>query len=88
MSESVNEIQRFGRTNGEPLVSIIVLNYNGVEWLARCFASIAAQTILPQIETVLVDNCSTDNSVEVARPLLFRSAHGLPGPKRREPGLL
>jgi GT2 family glycosyltransferase len=65
-----NRIEHFGRADGQPLVSIIVLNCNGTNWLPKCFESIKAQTILNQIETVMVDNNSTDDSVAVARKLL------------------
>jgi GT2 family glycosyltransferase len=63
-------IERFGRANGQPLVSIVVLNCNGAAWLPKCFDSIKAQTIIGQIETVMVDNNSSDDSVAVARKLL------------------
>jgi hypothetical protein len=43
---------------------------HGANWLPKCFGSIKAQTILDQIETVMVDNNSTDDSVAVARKLL------------------
>ncbi len=65
-----NDIEHFGHTDGEPLVSIVVLNCNGANWLPKCFESIKAQTILNQIETVMVDNNSSDDSVAVARKLL------------------
>ena len=65
-----SHIEHFGRRDGEPLVSIVVLNCNGANWLPKCFGSIQAQTILNQIETVMVDNHSTDDSVAVARNLL------------------
>jgi glycosyltransferase involved in cell wall biosynthesis len=65
-----SHIERFGRMDGQPLVSIVVLNCNGANWLPKCFESIKAQTILGQIETVMVDNHSTDDSVAVARQLL------------------
>jgi len=64
------QVERFGSSAGQPLVSIIVLNCNGAGWLPKCFASIKTQTILPQIETIMVDNRSTDDSVAVARGLL------------------
>ena len=64
------QIETFGNASGQPLVSIVVLNCNGANWLPKCFESIRAQTVLNQIETVMVDNNSTDNSVEVARRLL------------------
>jgi GT2 family glycosyltransferase len=64
------QIERFGNANGQSLVSIVVLNCNGANWLQKCFASIKTQTILNQIETVMVDNNSTDDSIAVARKLL------------------
>ena len=61
------QIEKFGAANGEPLVSIIVLNCNGANWLPKCFETIQAQTIIGQIETIMVDNNSSDDSVAVAR---------------------
>jgi len=61
------QIERFGTANGQPLVSIIVLNCNGVMWLPKCFETIKAQTIIDRIETILVDNNSSDDSVPTAR---------------------
>lgn len=51
-----------------PLVSVIVPNYNYGQVLGQCLRSIQAQTY-PRMEIVLVDDCSTDNSVEVAQSL-------------------
>jgi GT2 family glycosyltransferase len=55
-----------------PLLSIIVLNCDGANWLPKCFETILAQTIIGQIETIMVDNKSSDNSVEVARQLFAK----------------
>jgi GT2 family glycosyltransferase len=65
------QVERFGNVDGQPLVSIVVLNCNGANWLPKCFESIKAQTISNQIETIMVDNNSTDDSVAVARKLLI-----------------
>lgn len=46
-----------------PKVSIIVLNYNGLHFLEPCLSSIRKQTY-SRIETIVVDNNSTDGSVE------------------------
>lgn len=43
-------------------ISVIVLNYNGVSFLNKCFTSIFKQDY-PNVEIILVDNASTDNSV-------------------------
>ena len=61
------QIERFGRGDGQPLVSIVVLNCNGANWLPKCFETIKTQTIVGQIETIMVDNNSSDDSVAVAR---------------------
>lgn len=47
-------------------VSVIVVNYNGRAFLPRLFRSLDDQT-LPPHEVVLVDNASTDGSVEMVR---------------------
>ncbi|HEV2455187.1 MAG TPA: glycosyltransferase family 2 protein [Verrucomicrobiae bacterium] len=61
------QIEKFGRGNIHPLISIIVLNCNGSNWLPKCFESIMTQTIIDQIETIMVDNNSSDDSTQVAR---------------------
>jgi len=61
------QIERFGSAKTQPLLSIVVLNCNGVMWLPKCFETILGQTIIDQIETIMVDNNSTDTSVATAR---------------------
>lgn len=46
-----------------PLVSVLVLNYNGLRFLQNCFDSLLASHY-PNYEIYLVDNNSTDTSVE------------------------
>ena len=46
-----------------PLVSILVLNYNGKEYLQACYDSLLAGDY-PAVEIVLVDNKSTDDSID------------------------
>lgn len=45
-------------------VSVLVAVHNSVQWLPRCFASLASQTY-DNIEVVCVDDASTDNSLQV-----------------------
>jgi len=45
----------------EPLISVIVLNWNGLAFLDECFQSLAMQT-WPNKEFIFVDNGSTDGS--------------------------
>jgi GT2 family glycosyltransferase len=49
-----------------PLVSIVVLNYNGIHHLKTCLDSLL-RTDYPNFEIILVDNGSTDGSVEFVR---------------------
>lgn len=58
--------------NDGPLVSVIVPNYNYGASLALCLRAIQEQTYQP-LEIVLVDDCSTDDSVAVAAGLGIRA---------------
>ncbi|MGM9571812.1 MAG: glycosyltransferase [bacterium] len=53
-----------GDENYQPLVSVIVPNYNHEPYLAERLESIYAQTY-KNIEVILLDDCSTDNSKEI-----------------------
>jgi GT2 family glycosyltransferase len=57
------------QTNGR-VVSVIVLNYNGAQWIKRCIDSVLNQTISEQIELIVADNCSTDGSDRIAEEML------------------
>src|SRR5437868_10080618 len=50
----------------EPLVSVITPVYNGEKYLAVCIESVLAQTY-QNWEYVIVNNCSTDRSLEIAQ---------------------
>jgi GT2 family glycosyltransferase len=49
--------------NSDPLVSIIVVNYNGLKYCRDCFRSIR-ELNYPNYEVLMVDNFSTDGSVD------------------------
>jgi GT2 family glycosyltransferase len=49
--------------NNTPLVSIIIVNWNGGKYIEKCLESVFAQTF-KNFEVILVDNGSTDNSSE------------------------
>jgi|GEM_PF-349389 len=49
-----------------PLVSVIIINWNGQKWLKRCLDTLSNQTYL-NIELIMVDNASTDGSVDYVR---------------------
>jgi len=51
-------------SSNKPVVSVIVANFNNAEYIEDCFESILAQTY-PNIEVVIADDCSTDNSIDI-----------------------
>ncbi len=46
-----------------PLVSIIIVNYNGMRYIRECLASVLSQQY-PDYEVIVVDNASSDGSRE------------------------
>jgi glycosyltransferase involved in cell wall biosynthesis len=50
----------------QPLVSVVTPVYNGADYVAECIESVLKQTY-ENWEYVIVDNCSTDGTVEIAR---------------------
>ena len=51
---------------GSPLVTVIIPTYNRRRWIGECLDSIKAQTY-PHVETLVIDDCSTDGTVEWLR---------------------
>lgn len=49
-----------------PLVSVVVANYNGAQFLRGCLDSLRMQTY-PRIEVIVVDDASADGSVDLVR---------------------
>lgn len=54
------------KDNLQPLVSIIVVTYNSSEYVLETLESAMAQTY-QNIELIVSDDCSTDNTVEICR---------------------
>lgn len=49
-------------------LSIIILNYNSGDYLRKCLQSLSESDFSNyQIETIVVDNCSTDNSISLSQ---------------------
>ena len=55
-----------------PIVSIIVTNYNYGKFLHRCLRSCFSQKFL-DYEVLVIDDFSTDNSIEILQPFLESS---------------
>lgn len=46
-----------------PRVAVMVLNHNGMKWIHRCLSSVI-HTEYPEMQVYLIDNASTDGSVD------------------------
>ncbi|MBP8959662.1 MAG: glycosyltransferase [Bacteroidales bacterium] len=57
----------------EPLVSIIVITYNSAKYVVETFESAKAQTY-KNIELIISDDCSTDDTVEICRKWLSENS--------------
>jgi GT2 family glycosyltransferase len=53
-----------------PVMSVIVLNYNGAPWLERCLGSLRRQTLFDRVEILVADNASPDRSDQLAAALM------------------
>ncbi|HVM14495.1 MAG TPA: glycosyltransferase [Egibacteraceae bacterium] len=51
-----------------PLVSIVILNHSGASHLRRCLPALVS-TDYPSLELIVVDNASTDESVDIVKNL-------------------
>lgn len=57
------------RPDDGPLVSVVILNYNGGKFVKKCLTSVL-DTQYGNLEVIFVDNASTDGSFELAKNLL------------------
>ena len=48
-------------------LALIMASYNKGPYIERCIKSISEQTYIDKTEVIIVDDCSTDNSVEILR---------------------
>jgi glycosyltransferase involved in cell wall biosynthesis len=53
-------------SDSKPFVSVLTPVYNGADYLAECIESVLGQTY-GNFEYVVVNNCSTDGTLEIAR---------------------
>lgn len=52
---------------GAPKITVVIPNYNGIEYIEPCLLTIMAQTMAESIETIVVDNASTDGSSQIVK---------------------
>lgn len=55
-----------------PLVSVVIVNFNGADFILDCLDALFASKIDGEMEVVFVDNASTDDSLTVVTPYLNR----------------
>ena len=55
------------RSEGAPLVSVVIPAYNEENYLPACLESIKRQDYAGEYEVIVVDNASTDNTAQIAR---------------------
>ncbi|MEI6970006.1 MAG: glycosyltransferase family 2 protein [bacterium] len=55
--------------SSNPDTTIVIPNHNGACWLPECLTSLRAQTLAPG-EVIMVDNGSTDGSVDIAKKII------------------
>lgn len=58
----------------QPLVSVVVITYNSSKYIIDGLESVKAQTY-PNIELIISDDCSTDNTVAICQKWLEKNAH-------------
>jgi glycosyltransferase involved in cell wall biosynthesis len=61
----------------QPLVSVIVVTYNSADWVLETLESIKAQTY-GNIELIITDDCSTDNTAVIVKDWLVISRERFP----------
>lgn len=59
----------------EPVVSIIIPVYNVEPYVRECIESVMAQTSTERMECLIVDDCGTDESMDVVRAII-KDYHG------------
>ena len=66
---ATKELELYSGINSpkEPLVSVCIANYNGAEYIEQCIRSVLSQERDYEIEIILHDDASTDESLQIIR---------------------
>lgn len=59
----------------QPLVSVLVLNYQNPQATVRCITALQEQTIAERMEILVIDNHSSDDSIGILRHQLAQFPH-------------
>jgi glycosyltransferase involved in cell wall biosynthesis len=62
-------LNRSGRVCDQPIITVIMANYNGSAYLTEAIASVQKQT-LKNIEIIVSDDASSDDSIEIVERLM------------------
>ena len=55
------------KETGKPVISVIMPAYQAAQYLGQAITSVQSQTCKEAWELLIIDDCSTDNTMEVAR---------------------
>ncbi len=74
-----------------PRLSVVICSRDGAAGVGRCLRALAAQTIRPALEVIVVDDGSADGTGDVARGhgaivLRHETSRAGRGPEHRRPG--
>lgn len=58
------------KMSSSPIISILIPVYNVEQYVEKCLVSLFNNTIISECEIIIVNDCSTDNSVEVIKNVL------------------
>src|SRR3989338_10889639 len=59
-------------------LSVVIPNYNGEKWMLKCLSHLeSGLKIVSESEVYIIDNGSSDGSIEVIRPILGKKNHHL-----------
>ncbi len=61
----MSDWKKMTKSNESPLISVVIPNYDGARFLERCLRALAIQA-RKDFELLIVDNASTDDSIETA----------------------
>ncbi|MCE7697908.1 MAG: glycosyltransferase [Methanobacterium paludis] len=69
INKNTSLVDLYSFKDNSPLVSIIILNRNGIKHLKRLFTDFEENVQYPAYEIIVVDNASTDKSVDFLEDL-------------------